>query len=34
MGIDKIKEEIKRFLEDNENKNTTTVNYGTQQRQS
>jgi exonuclease III len=29
-----IKEEIKRFLEDNENENTTTGTYGTQQRQS
>jgi hypothetical protein len=32
--IDEIKEEIKRFLEDNENENTPTRTYGTQQRQS
>ena len=29
-----IREEIKEFLETNENKLTTTQNYGTQQRQS
>jgi hypothetical protein len=32
--IDEIKEEIKRFLEVNENDNMTTRTYGTQQRQS
>jgi hypothetical protein len=32
--IDEIKEEIKRFLEVNENENMTYQNYGTQQRQS
>jgi hypothetical protein len=32
--IDEIKEEIKSFLEVNENENTTTETYGTQQRQS
>jgi hypothetical protein len=32
--IDEIKEEIKVFLEINENKNTTYRTYGTQQRQS
>jgi hypothetical protein len=32
--IAEIKEEIKRFLEANENQNTTTRTYGTQQRQS
>jgi hypothetical protein len=32
--IDAIKEEIKKFLEVNENENTPTGNYGTQQRQS
>jgi hypothetical protein len=31
---DEIKEEIKRFLEVNENENTTYKTYGTQQRQS
>jgi hypothetical protein len=31
--IDEIKEEIKSFLEVNENENMTTVTYGTQQRQ-
>jgi hypothetical protein len=32
--IDEIKEEIKRFLEVNENENMTYKNHGTQQRQS
>jgi hypothetical protein len=32
--VDEIKEEIKSFLEVNENENTTYQNYGTQQRQS
>jgi hypothetical protein len=32
--IDEIKEEIKSFLEVNENENTTYWSYGTQQRQS
>jgi hypothetical protein len=32
--IDEIREEIKRFLEVNENENTGTRTYGTQQRQS
>jgi hypothetical protein len=32
--IDEIKEEIKRFLEVNENENMTTRSYGTQQRQA
>jgi hypothetical protein len=31
---DEIKEEIKRFLEVNENENTTYQTFGTQQRQS
>jgi hypothetical protein len=33
-GIDEIKEEIKKFLEVNENENTSTGTYGTQQMQS
>jgi hypothetical protein len=33
-AINEIKEEIKRFLEVNENENTTYQNYGSQQRQS
>jgi hypothetical protein len=32
--MDEIKEEIKRFLEVNENENTTYQNHGTLQRQS
>jgi hypothetical protein len=32
--IDEIKEEIKKFLAVNENENTPTGTYGTQQRQS
>jgi hypothetical protein len=32
--IDEIKEEIKKFLEVNENENMTYQTYGTQQRQS
>jgi hypothetical protein len=34
MGHNEIKEEIKRFLEVNENENMTYGTYGTQQRQS
>jgi hypothetical protein len=32
--IEEIREEIKSFLEVNENENTTTRTYGTQQRKS